>query len=316
MEDWATYLRYVRRFVSFWPLVLASWTRIKAISLFISVFLWLNSREYTFYFYKSKNNYASIVFLHPIFLLSSKKKPKDVRTWNFLLANKNNRNSLLINVARESTYVLQQESLSTEIYGREIFQRNKESCENDRSNSPNRRKYSSERFRGSRRKHSKSATISFVCATPEGPSRWNSALFSKTFPTGADGICVEFSAISSPFDAPRRSLDRVTASFPADLSNQRIVRVTPDHSLSLSPSLPAWLHSGKIIAAKSQFLDGARWSREKRREESCWNKRGLASLSFPSEKGWKQRGRGKQRARTAKTADVTCLFFTIEAHCS
>lgn len=84
----------------------------------------------------------------------------------------------------------------------------------------------------------------------------------------------------------------------------------------LSPSLPAWLHSGKIIAAKSQFLDGARWSREKRREESCWNKRGLASLSFPSEKGWKQRGRGKQRARTAKTADVTCLFFTIEAHCS
>lgn len=107
-----------------------------------------------------------------------------------------------------------------------------------------------------------------------------------------------------------RSCHRVVSSRPFQ-STHRACNPRP-----LSPSLPAWLHSGKIIAAKSQFLDGARWSREKRREESCWNKRGLASLSFPSEKGWKQRGRGKQRARTAKTADVTCLFFTIEAHCS
>lgn len=123
--------------------------------------------------------------------------------------------------------------------------------------------------------------------------------FPKPFQRGTNGICVEFSAISSPFDAPRRSLDRVTASFPADLSNQRIVRVTPDHSPSLS--LPV---TENRVASLWQNNRGkkpvsGRGRREmeprvEKREESWWNKRGLASPSpSPSEKGWKQRGEAK-----------------------
>lgn len=100
-----------------------------------------------------------------------------------------------------------------------------------------------------------------------------------------------------------RSCHRVVSSRPFQ-STHRACNPRP-----LSPSLPAWLHSGKIIAAKSQFLDGARWSREKRREESCWNKRGLASLSFPSRKDGNKgeggsKGRGQQKPRTLRASSL------------
>lgn len=61
--------------------------------------------------------------------------------------------------------------------------------------------------------------------------------FRKPFQQGPTASASNFppSRALSTLPDVRGDLDRVTASFPADLSNQRIVRVTPDHSLPLFP---------------------------------------------------------------------------------
>lgn len=112
-----------------------------------------------------------------------------------------------------------------------------------------------------------------------------------------------------------RSCHRVVSSRPFQSTHGAIVRVTLGHSPPLLPVTEngVWLHSGKIIAAKSQFLAVDGVERCEPREESRGGIQGGPPFSPPpplsrrkdgnkGEEGGK--GRGQQKPRTLRASSL------------